>query len=670
MKRLLAFLLLATTALLVAPGTSLARLPYPTNFYDGSQWLRIQAVYTPAAAFGADLEEPVDLQVGPDDKVYVADKKTDKVVVLGTDGQPIRTLGDEEDGPGKLSGPEGVFVTSDNLVYVADTGNQRIAVFGADGAFVREYKKPETTLLASQRFVPVKLVVDRRGVMYVQTSSSYQGLLRMSQDGEFMGYFGANKAQQSVLSWVKKLILNKEQLAKETPNLPKPITNVSIDQDGFIYTSTGGDYGKGAIRKLNAGGVDSFKNKTLEHGHGIVDTAIDKEGFLYNVDMDSARVNIYDRNGKALFAFGFIDNNTQQYGVLGFPTGLGVDSKYNIWIADSRTKTIQKYARTEFGSDVLSALVLYMDGKYEESKPYWERVDARNEMYTGIYQGLGKVYLHEGKYGDALDYMKEAFDKDGYSKAFWEVRLDWLQNHFVGLAGGLVAFFAVVTLGVRWLRKWLGRKKFSEFWSKQLTDLRTFGFTMFHPYQGFYKLKETKVSPLVTILILVAVLLVKILSVYETGFLFHPVDLSQIDLVRELEFFVLPWITWIIANYLVCSVKDGEGKFREVVQGSTFALMPYLFFSVPLLVLSNVVTLDEKVIIGTLTSVMTLWLGAMFIVMTQVIHNFDFMETIKNSAITVFAIGTIWLFGFIVFGLSYNLYDFFYQLYKEVSFYR
>jgi hypothetical protein len=115
-------------------------------------------------------------------------------------------------------------------------------------------------------------------------------------------------------------------------------------------------------------------------------------------------------------------------------------------------------------------------------------------------------------------------------------------------------------------------------------------------------------------------------------------------------------------------VKDGEGKFREVIQGSTYALAPYLFFSVPTLLLSNIVSLDERVIIDSLGTIMYLWLFAMFIVMTQVIHNFDFLETLKNIAITVFAIGTIWLFAFIVFGLSYNLYDFFYQLYKEVTF--
>lgn len=125
----------------------------------------------------------------------------------------------------------------------------------------------------------------------------------------------------------------------------------------------------------------------------------------------------------------------------------------------------------------------------------------------------------------------------------------------------------------------------------------------------------------------------------------------------------------VIANYLVCSVKDGEGRFGEVIQGSTYALAPYLFFSVPIMILSNIVTLDERVIVDALNAIMYIWMAVMMLVMTQVIHNFDFLETIKNIAITIFTIGLIWLFAFIVFGLSYNLYDFFYQLYKEVTLY-
>jgi tetratricopeptide (TPR) repeat protein len=671
MKKWIAIVLAAAFVWLVGSGTLYAQLPYITTYYDHNQakWFWIQPIYTPAAAYTANFQEPVDLYIGADDKVFIADKKLNRIIVLSNDGMLLRSVGDEE-GPGKLSAPEGVFVTSDGTIYVADSGNQRIAVFDISGKFAREYKKPNSTTIGSEPFVPTKLVVDRRGVMYIALNASYQGLVRLDQAGEFMGYFGANKAQQTALNWLKKLILNKEQLAKENASLPKPIKNVSMDGDGFIYTATAGAFGKGAIRKLNAGGVDALKNKKLEHGNGIVDTAIGRDGFLYNVDLDSKSINLYDRTGEALFSFGHVDMETQQYGVLGYPTGIGVDSHDAVWISDSGTKTVHKFLRTEFGGNVLKALVLYMDSKYEESKPYWDKVYASNDMYNGTFQGLGKVYLQENDNEQALEFMKLAFDTDGYSKAFWQIRLNWLQSHFVTLTAWLVGLWIVVRLGWKGLRTLLRKHPLPSSWNKMLEELRNFGYVMFHPYHGFYRLKEVKVAPWITLLLLAAVVGTKLASLYMTGFLFHPIDLADINLFSELGQFAVPWITWIIANYLVCSVKDGEGKFREIIQGSTYALAPYLFFSILIIALSNIVSLEEKVAIDSLQAVMVLWLAAMFFVMTQVIHNFDFVETLKNSAITVFAIGTIWLFGFLIFGLSYNLYDFFYQLYKEVSFNR
>jgi hypothetical protein len=296
-------------------------------------------------------------------------------------------------------------------------------------------------------------------------------------------------------------------------------------------------------------------------------------------------------------------------------------------------------------------------------------VYARNDMYNGTFEGLGKVYLHEGNDAEALTFMKTAFDTDGYSKAFWQIRLEWMQSHFIALFAWIVGIALALRYGLRGIRALVRKHPPRASWNRPLADLRNFWHVMFHPYDGFYRLKEARVAPWIVLLLLAAVVAVKLASIYGTGFLFHPVELSEINLRNTLGLFVLPWVTWIIANYLVCSVKDGEGKFREVVQGSTYALAPYFFFSIPTILLSNIVTLDEKIVIHALNSVMVLWLAAMFFVMTQVIHNFDFVETIKNSAITVLTIGMIWLFGFISFGLSYNLYDFFYQLYKEVSFY-
>jgi sugar lactone lactonase YvrE/uncharacterized membrane protein (GlpM family) len=668
MKKWLSMALIGLIVLTVLPREASASLPYWTAYYDSNQsnWFQIQPIYRPAGAYSADFGEPVDLYVASDDKVYIADKKQNRVVVLDQDGSLLRTIGEEE-GSGQLSSPEGVFVTPEHAVYVADSGNQRIAVFDQNGIFQRDFKKPNTPLMGSEHFVPVKLIVDRRGVMYIQLNSSYQGLVRLNPQGEFMGYFGANKADQSMLNWLKKLVLNKDQLAREKAALPKPITNVSLDKDGFIYTSTAGGEGKGAIRKLNAGGVDIFKNKTLENGHGIVDAAIDADAFLYNIDLDSMHVNMYDRNGEAMFEFGLVSKDTQQYGILGYPTGIGVDSNHAIWISDSGTNTVHKYVRTDLGRDILKALALYAEGKYEQSKPYWEAVYARNDMYNGTFQGLGKVLLHEGQNDDALMFMKVAFDTEGYSKAFWKLRLDWLQNHFMILVYSLVGGGLFLHFGIRGIRSYLRKRPLAERWQQPLADLKNFSYVMFHPYEGFYRIKEARIAPWITTALLFLVLVIKLCTIYWTGFLFHPVELSEVNLLKEMGFFLLPWITWIVANYLVCSVKDGEGKFREVIQGSVYALSPYVFFSIPLLLLSNIVSLDEAIIIHAMNMVMVLWLLSMFFVMTQVIHNFEFVETIKNSAVTVFAILTIWMFGFIIFGLSFNLYDFFYELYKEVN---
>ncbi|QGG55668.1 YIP1 family protein [Paenibacillus sp. B01] len=663
--------LLAVALLLAAAQPAAAALPYRTFYYDAnrSDWFRIQPIYEPAGAYPAQLEEPADLMPGPDGSIYVADKKADRVVVLAPDGAVRRIIGEAE-GPGRLSSPEGLFAAADGRLYVADSGHERIAVFGPDGSFQREYLKPDSPLLGAEAFVPTKLVVDRRGVLYVALNSSYQGLVRIDPQGEFMGYFGANKADTSMLNWLKKLVLNKEQLAKEKAALPKPIANIAIDGDGFLYTATAGAEGKAALRKLNAGGVDAFKNKTLVNGHGIVDAAIDGDGFLYAVDLDSGFISVYDRSAEALFAFGRVDKETQQYGIVGYPTAIGVDADRAVWIADAATGSVHKFVRTAFGAQALTALALYQDGRYEESKPYWEDVYARNDMFGATFQGLGKVYLHEGDDAKALSFMRTAFDTDGYSKAFWQLRLEWLQSRFVPLLGGLAALALLLGFGGKLVRRLFRRRPLSERGARFLGHVRTYGSVMLHPYEAFYRLKEARVPAWLTLALLGAAIAAKTANVYGTGFLFDPVDRADIHLLRELGLFLLPWATWVVANYLVCSVRDGEGRFREVVQGSVYALAPYVFLSVPRLVFSNIATLDEQVLVSFTSGLMALWLGVLFFVMTQVIHNFDFVETIRGSAVTVFAIGTIWLFGFIVFGLSYNLLDFIQELYKEASFHR
>ncbi|MCQ6558745.1 hypothetical protein [Paenibacillus mendelii] len=83
--------------------------------------------------------------------------------------------------------------------------------------------------------------------------------------------------------------------------------------------------------------------------------------------------------------------------------------------------------------------------------------------------------------------------------------------------------------------------------------------------------------------------------------------------------------------------------------------------------LTNVIVLEERIVADTLLKAMWIWIGVLLFVMTQVIHNFDFIESLRNSVITLLTIGVIWIMLTILSALSYNVYNFIYELSKEVG---
>ncbi|TLS51485.1 DUF1282 domain-containing protein [Paenibacillus antri] len=658
---------------MLAPAVVSARLPYDTWFVDRQtgRMSAIQPIYVPKEVVdGSDwetpLQSPSDLFIARDGSVYIADTGNDRIVQLDREGDYVRSIGTEE-GPGKLNGPEGVFVADDGTIYVANTGGRTIVKYGADGRPLRVFEKPESDLLYEEyHFVPTKLVVDRRGVMYIVVKDSYQGLFRMNPEGQFTGFFGANKAKLSWLDRLKRAILSKEQLAKEAAIRPNTIGNVSLTEDGFLLVTSSGRLSDGQIRKLNAGGADAFRNK--EFDHQLVDTVTDSQGFMYTLSLRFGEVGIYDPTAFQMIFFGVKDEAARQQGVMSFPASIAVNDADEVWVADSSQHSVQVYERTDFGETFLKANELYFAGEYEKSKPYWEEVMRHNGMMDFAFTGLGKSELSEGKYAAAVGYFKEARDAANYSDAFWYVRYEWMQRYF----GWTLLFLAAALWGGAFLiRKWrayAAKRTWPPSALRYGSEIRDVGFAMFHPYEGFYRLKERNLSWLTTITILAAVVGVHLYSIFGSSLIASPRDADKVNLPLSVGLLLVPWLTWVVANYLVSSVKGGEGRFREVVQASAVAFVPYAVMTIPITLLSNALVFEEWIVYDVSRQLMWIWIGLLFFVMTQVTHNFEFTETVKNIGITLFTIGVIWIFVTIIVGLGVNLYDFIEQIYREVTF--
>jgi len=73
----------------------------------------------------AVLSDPHDLTLGPDNRLYVADKFNNRIVVM--DKETLKEI--DSFGENELSSPRDISFASDGKAYIADTNNNRVAIY-------------------------------------------------------------------------------------------------------------------------------------------------------------------------------------------------------------------------------------------------------------------------------------------------------------------------------------------------------------------------------------------------------------------------------------------------------------------------------------------------------------------------------------------------------------
>jgi hypothetical protein len=125
-------------------------------------------------------------------------------------------------------------------------------------------------------------------------------------------------------------------------------------------------------------------------------------------------------------------------------------------------------------------------------------------------------------------------------------------------------------------------------------------------------------------------------------------------------------LIWNAANYLVSTISDGEGRVRDVVIGSAYSLFPYALFALPIALLSNVLTTNEAFIYSFSMNIVYFWTGLMLFFMVKEIHNYEFMETVRNVLVTLFTMALFVLTGYILYILFSQFFDFVTAILQEL----
>lgn len=666
MKKLLATLILTVGLLLTgAPGQALS--PYTTwTLGPGGSAIPTQDAYTPLDEIDLPVSAPEDMFFAPDGSLYIADTGNRRIIRLDADFQITAEYGQE-----LLQAPSGVFVDDSGTIYIADRAKNTIVILDQNGKLINEFGRPSEPLFGAHRqFLPRKIEVDARQNLYIVSEGSVDGLVMMNTNGNFIGYFGANAAEMSLKMILQRMFLNAEQLDQFIRNEAASPVNATIDHQSLVYTVTAGTDPRTSIRKFTVSGKNLFD--WTYGSNSFRDISVSENGLMIAVD-GAGTIYEYDLDGTLLFLFGTQDRGDQRLGLLTNPTAIervGDD----LYVLDRDKNAIVTYRVTDFARRLHEGVSLYMEGFYTEARPYFEEVLDYNGLVVMAYQAIADAEYDEGDYAGALEYYGYADDRDGYSQSFWELRNGILQRHLGSALGVMLVGWTGLSVVTRLERrnKWLDplRHQLRKAQKFRLIDDFAFMFRFIRqPVDSFYYIKwNLRGSLLFAFLLYAWVLIIRILSIYLTGFLFRPyTQWWQIRIENEIVYTLLPIILWIAASYLVATISDGEGSLRHVIIGSAYSLFPYAMFALPIALLSNLLTLNEVFIYTFSNQLMYVWCGVMLVIMVKEIHNYNFSETVRNILTTLFTMAMFLLTGYVLYVLFNQLYEFVLAIVQEVG---
>ena len=394
--------------------------------------------------------EPADLYISHDELMYIADRGNNRIVVTDLDFNFVREMKKFSYNGETLTlkNPTGVFVdqyTGD--VYVCDTENDRVIKCDIDGNVDRLFTKPVSELYdQGLTYNPSKVLVDKAGNVYVVVKSVTKGAVMFNKEGEFLGFYGANRVEQTaqVLAnafW--NLISTEAQRDRSTKQTPIGFSNFDIDDDGFIFTVTDSqDISTDLVKKLNPRGdniLDSLGAADMRFGDmpptyysayaknsSLTDIDLGPNGELNILDFQHGRVFQYDKECWLMFIMG---GSGYQLGLFQSPSAIESFDNH-IYVLDSRKNNITIFTRTVFGEIVTEAANLYNDGLYEESLEPWKNVLKYDGNYRRAYIGIGNALYNKYEYKEAMDYFEISISRGRYNKAFEGYRDLWLKANY------------------------------------------------------------------------------------------------------------------------------------------------------------------------------------------------------------------------------------------------
>ena len=680
MKKIIKILVISfALAFMLSTVSMAATAPYKTYTYDiNNDTLLSPHAYVPdkeITNFDMNMDTPLsgpkDIFVDKNNNIYISDTGNKRVVVCDPEfiyQFEIKDFVNAEGVPDALADPHGLFVT-DDYIYVCDTSKARIVLFTLEGEFVEIIYSPEADIMGTDTaFRPVSVAVDGAGRMYVVSSQTYSGIFSYDENANFESFIGAQKSETSLAVQIRRMLFPNAIIDDE---VTIGYVSCTIDEGGFVWAtvdtssekqlfermveSNNEDYAP--IKRLNVSGADvmvrsgfampagelSFMNSAFggTSVSYLQDIALGPNGMWAVIDSSRSKTYVYDMNGVLLFVFG---DTGSQLGNLKSPVAITFFGS-DIYILDDNMNSITTYKRTAYGDTIDKALHDDISRNYSAALDDWREILKYNVNCDSAYVGVGKNLLRGGNYSEALINFKAAYDTNNYSLGFKEVRKEWIGKYIwiVPIVVAVLVFLLVKGL------KYVGKKNkagATKVGHRTFGEEVLFGFHLItHPFDGFWDLKhEKRGSVRGGIFWMAAATLAYVYSMIGASWMTNPYKENS-NFFYMIGTVLIPAFLWILGNWCLTTLFDGEGSFKDIFIATSYSLVPLVILLIPATLLTNVLSLDEVAVCTLLKGIALVWVGFLLFFGIMTTHGYTMG---KNFLITICTIVGMIFIAFII----------------------
>lgn len=210
---------------------------------------------------------------------------------------------------------------------------------------------------------------------------------------------------------------------------------------------------------------------------------------------------------------------------------------------------------------------------------------------------------------------------------------------------------------------------FSRFYWKNLDKTRiVYLFRILtHPVETFSDIKYEKKGSVILANLIMLFLFIESAAAYTLkGFVFNLNQPEDFNLLMEFVKSDVLIILWCIANWMVCTVIDGEGKFSEIWISTWYSMLPKALLAVPALWLSNLLLESEAAFLNLFDFIIKAWPLLLITLGTMTVQQFTLKKTIFSMLLTVFIMCVVVFVGVLFFSFFQQLFSFLATIYKEL----